>query len=100
MTPTSSMAAPAIDRSISSSSVSSFGWQNTALPLDVSGDGRITALDALLVINELNSRQVSTATGQLLPRASASEVDRFFDTNGDGVVTPLDALLVLNYLKK
>lgn len=98
-TSTSSVQAPVIDRSTSSLAVAS--WQNTTQPVDINGDGRITALDALLLINELNSRRVSTATGQLPPRtSSASQVDQFFDTNGDGVITPLDALLVVDYLNR
>ena len=100
MSAASNVAAPTIDRSIAGGFLNSTSWQNTALPMGVSGDQRVTALDALLVINELYSRKASPATGQLPPRDSASEVDHFFDTNGDGLVTPLDALLVLNYLTK
>jgi hypothetical protein len=60
---------------------------NLARPLDVNGDGSITALDALLIINRLNR-----ATGGL-PQGTV-----FFDTSGDGLVTPLDVLLIFNNL--
>ncbi len=90
------VAAPAIERTSASLMVAS--WQNIAQTLDVSGDRTVTALDALLLVSELNIRRVSTATGQLPPRAPASDVDQFFDTNGDGTVTPLDALLIIDYL--
>ena len=90
--------APLIDRSTSTSLVAS--WQNVTQPMDVSGDRHITALDALLLVNELNSHRLTSSTGQLPPRASAKDVDPFFDTNGDGLVTPLDALLVLDYLNR
>ncbi len=50
--------------------------------MDVSDDLLVTAYDALLLINELNSRRVSSATGQLPPRAVDAEIaDSLFDTN-------------------
>jgi hypothetical protein len=60
---------------------------------DVSGDGVISPLDALLVINYLNQPRLSgpSATAQNPPR---------LDTNGDGRVTPLDALLLINRLNR
>ena len=58
---------------------------NTANAMDVSGDHAVTALDALLVINELNA---SSPTGSTA----------FLDTSGDGMVSALDVLLVINSL--
>ena len=55
-------------------------------PLDTSGDGIITPLDALLVINWLNGSSPDD------PPPENLDVDR------DGRVIPLDALLVINYL--
>ncbi len=76
-------------------------WHNLADPMDVSDDLKVTALDALLLINELNSRQISSATGQLPPRsAGAAAVDTLFDINGDGLLTAIDALLVINELNR
>ena len=68
-------------------------WHNLRSVLDVNDDGLITAIDALLIINELNN---------LGPR-SLIETDRvdlqgFLDVNDDGFVTAIDALLLINAL--
>lgn len=55
-------------------------------PLDVNGDGVASPIDALLLINHLNSN------------AEMDEGDLVLDTNGDGQLTPIDALLVVNHL--
>ncbi len=55
--------------------------------LDTNHDGLITPIDALLVINELNSQS----------RGSSSTAHNL-DTNRDGFVTPIDALLIINEL--
>lgn len=65
---------------------------NVAHPLDVSRDAVVSPLDALLVINFLNSGQGSS-------NVSAGEGSGYyFDVNGDNVVSPIDALLVINQL--
>ncbi|EMI21963.1 Peptidase M10A and M12B, matrixin and adamalysin domain protein [Rhodopirellula maiorica SM1] len=53
-------------------------------PTDANDDGSISALDALVIINQL-SRSNESTTG-------------FSDVNGDGYVTALDALMVINSL--
>ena len=60
---------------------------STITPFDVNGDGIVSPLDALMIINQLNSKSTLT-TAQL----SA------FDVNHDDQVTPLDALTIINYL--
>jgi len=69
-------------------------WQNTVDPVDVNQDGSLTALDALLVINEINSvrgiRQL-TADDEGIP---------LIDVNADRWLTALDALLVINELNR
>ncbi len=55
---------------------------------DVNDDSFVTALDALMLINELN----------LGERAGGPESRSSMDVNGDGHVTTLDALLVINTL--
>ena len=70
-----------------------FPWQNPRNSLDVNDSGQITALDALLVINGLNTRLVITPT---LPEPF--DPVNYVDVNADGALTPLDALLVINYL--
>jgi hypothetical protein len=57
---------------------------NPSNPLDVNGDNSVTPLDALLVINRLDSNGGSS--------------NGFMDVNADGGVTPMDALLVINHL--
>jgi len=69
-----------------------FPWYNALLPMDVNRDGKISPIDALLVINRLNQ-----STQRSLPTQNASAAF-FYDTNRDGSVTPIDALLVINQL--
>ncbi|MFO0915416.1 MAG: SdrD B-like domain-containing protein [Pirellulales bacterium] len=71
-------------------------------PLDVNGDGRVSPIDALLVINRLNRLSSAAATPLVATQSAAgaqSEADPF-DTSGDGRVSPIDALLVINYLNR
>ena len=58
-------------------------------PLDVNEDGHITPLDALLVINYLNTGGPTTFTYAPPTR---------LDVNGDRFVSPIDALMVINHL--
>ncbi|MEM9825825.1 MAG: dockerin type I domain-containing protein, partial [Planctomycetota bacterium] len=67
--------------------------QNPLQPLDVSRDGNVSALDALLVLNALNRSDGSSAN-------PADSVGSFIDVNNDGRGTPLDALHVLNSLRR
>lgn len=63
---------------------------NLFAPSDVNADGRISALDALIVINALNSLDENNA---------ANRGNRpFLDVNDDGSITALDALRVINVL--
>ena len=65
---------------------------NAVNPLDVNNDYRITASDALVVVNYMNKMQL--AEGE-----SASAAGGMFpDTNGDGQVGAGDALRVINRL--
>ncbi len=63
---------------------------NNALPEDVSGDGVVSPIDALLVINYLNTTGPSPA-----PNTSGPP---FLDVNNDGFISAIDALLVINRL--
>lgn len=74
-----------------------FPWQNRTSSLDVNSDGTITALDALLVVNGLNSP--SLGRGPLNTPREFSQLSLFnIDTSGDNELSPLDALLVINKL--
>ncbi len=72
--------------------------------LDVNGDGDISPVDVLLIINQLNQRSLvrtPAVSETALPTDEQSlAVDLFFDSNGDGLITPLDALLVINRLNR
>lgn len=61
--------------------------QNPTNALDVSGDGHITALDALQVIIAINSGAEPNSSGP-----------PYLDVTGDGMVTARDVLLVINFI--
>ena len=65
---------------------------NFSNPLDVNGDGIVSALDALAIINDLNAGEFGPLSGLNL---SGSEM---VDVNDDGQLTALDALQVINDL--
>ena len=70
---------------------------NDAMPADTNLDGEVTALDALLVINNLDSGIISSEpSGDSL----ASGEIQLTDVNADGVVTTMDALAVLNEISR
>ncbi|MCY2992120.1 MAG: Ig-like domain repeat protein, partial [Planctomycetota bacterium] len=70
------------------------GSWNPVNRLDVNGDGRVTALDALRLICAINWIGVGPAQG-----STDQLVGPFFDdVNGDGQRTPLDVLAVISYL--
>ncbi|MHB9067992.1 MAG: choice-of-anchor Q domain-containing protein [Pirellulaceae bacterium] len=78
-------------------SVWSAPWQNPAERLDVSRDGFIRPLDALLIINELNAGRSGVL--RLVP-AGADVLSPYLDVTGDHRLSPLDALLVINRLNE
>ena len=66
--------------------------QNEGQPEDVNEDGFVTALDALLIINDLNRHGArSLADTEHLPR-------HLVDVDDDGYASAIDALLVINRL--
>ena len=67
-------------------------YKNQTNNLDVNGDGKVSPIDALNVINYLNGPLPKVLT---LPHTAAAP---YYDVNGDGNVTPLDALLVITFL--
>lgn len=73
--------------------VSRPGWHNSAMPLDVNADGQVSPIDALQIVNSINSRgarQLDPAVDPVGPP--------FVDVNADGFVSPIDALRVINDL--
>ncbi len=74
--------------------LSSAAWQNPVDALDVNGDGTVSPLDALLVINNFDA---SLSFPSTTPTLSGGPPP-FVDVNNNGTVSPLDALLVINEL--
>lgn len=67
-------------------------YHNDINPCDVDGDGSVSPLDPLIIINHINTR----GTGPMDPEGEGKLPD--LDVNGDGVVSPLDILIVINRL--
>ncbi len=61
---------------------------------DVNGDGRITAFDAIIIINDLNLH----GARKLDNGGSTNEPLDFLDVNGDSSVSAFDAIIVINRL--
>jgi hypothetical protein len=66
-------------------------WHNYNLSADVNDSGSVTPLDALMIINLLNSRGTG-ALDNTLPNYP------FVDVSNSESLEPLDVLLVINYL--
>jgi hypothetical protein len=79
-------------------------WQNPTEALDVNNDGHITAIDALLVINEINNRHVSDPTTGSLPippvppQVPTNSPPGYVDVDGNRFVSARDALLIINHI--
>jgi large repetitive protein len=69
-------------------------FHNSLVPADVNGDFAITPLDALVVINKLNTQGSGTLAGKAAPTNRAE----LFDVDNDNSLSPLDALVVINAL--
>lgn len=67
-------------------------WQNPVRPTDVNGDGNLTALDALVLINYIN------AHGGNLSVPADDVPPPYLDVDGNGLVTAADVLVVINQL--
>jgi hypothetical protein len=69
-------------------------WQNPTNPLDVDNNQRVTPIDALLVINQLNKARGGVLAGSSIPTFP------YIDVNGDGRLSPTDALIVISALNR
>jgi|GEM_PF-1305344 len=69
---------------------------NELIAEDVNLDQKVTALDALLVINHLSRNGGS----QDLTGMARGEFSRMVDVTGDNLVTPMDALRVINTISR
>ena len=70
-------------------------WQNPRSPLDVNDDGLVVPLDALVLINDINTRNVRPLP---IPPVAPLLPPPYLDVNGDGALTAQDVLIVINYL--
>ena len=79
-----------------------FPYQNPLNRLDTDGDGFIVPRDALLIINEINSRAHSDReTGQIVsPLEPGTRPASNFDVTGDGYVVARDVLFVVNFINE
>lgn len=68
-------------------------YTNRADPLDVNGDGVISPLDAVLVVNNLN-----VSGPRLFTSTARTTTGPFLDVNGDRFMTTLDAQLIIIHL--
>ncbi|HEV3138169.1 MAG TPA: dockerin type I domain-containing protein [Pirellulales bacterium] len=69
-------------------------WENQDNPLDVDGNGKVQAHDALLIINDL----LDHGTHSLAAPAGGLGPPPFLDVNGTNSVTPSDANSVITFL--
>jgi len=75
--------------------------QNPSLRWDVNNDGKISPIDALIILNtmnDLNGGDVAAEGEQLNGSTLASRY--YVDVNGDRKITPMDALQVINLLSE
>jgi hypothetical protein len=68
-------------------------YHNDVLPEDVDGDGKVTPLDPLIIVNYINSHGPG-----ILPSNGEGEAVGNLDVDGDGKVSPLDILIIINQL--
>lgn len=68
-------------------------FHNDMIPWDVNGDFAVSPLDALVVINRLNTQGSSSLSGQ-----APADRSSYVDVTGDNYLSPLDALSVINAL--
>lgn len=75
------------------------GLTNASNPLDANNDGHVSALDMLIVVNEI-VKQVRQRNSRLNGEGeSNTATTRFYpDVNQDGIVTALDLLSIVNHL--
>lgn len=69
-------------------------FTNPFYPMDVNRDSRISALDALVVINRLNKDGAIPLSGMEANPLGSDMID----VDGDSHLSPLDALSVINYI--
>jgi len=67
-------------------------WQNQANRFDVNNDGLISALDVLVIINEINRNEARPLDGSGLSPIA------YYDVDGNRSIEAIDVLIVINYI--
>ncbi|MFN3191653.1 MAG: dockerin type I domain-containing protein [Aureliella sp.] len=67
-------------------------WQNPNNQFDVNADTIVTAIDVLLIINDINQNGARDLTG------SSTSTPPYIDSSGDSFVSALDVLMVINHV--
>ena len=74
------------------------GLTNLVNAYDVNNDGYVSPIDALILINQLNSQNRSRSL-DFDSQATGEDAPHYYvDVDGDGSLSPLDALSVINYI--
>ncbi len=76
------------------------GFHNFANPFDVNGDGNVSPIDVLGIINQLNKGGVQNLSGGGGGGEGELTKKLFIDVNNDGMISPIDALGVINRLNQ
>ena len=74
---------------------------NAESPADVDGDKSLSPLDALALINLLNTQgggDIRSFARSAEAQGESSQSASYYDTNNDGYISPLDVLFVINQL--
>ena len=71
-------------------------YHNDANPYDVNGDGVLTPLDPLVLINYINDKGV----GPISAPGEGEDSVPDLDVDGDGEVSPIDILILINKLNE
>ncbi|GAB5405442.1 MAG: dockerin type I domain-containing protein [Aureliella sp.] len=72
--------------------------QNPRLQYDVNGDGQVTPLDVLILVNLLNQEDYELPPPAIGGGSGEPGSVIYPDVNGDNELTPLDVLIIVNYL--
>ncbi|MEM9826238.1 MAG: GEVED domain-containing protein [Planctomycetota bacterium] len=75
-------------------------WTNPHDAFDVSRDQRVTASDALRILNAIRRQRGASAGPELPPRDAQNVLDDYYDVSRDNRLTPVDALQVLNQIRR
>lgn len=77
-------------------------WHNDEIPTDVNANGETSALDALIIINELDRRDYSDPNNYEVVDAALVDPhpNFYYDVNNNGHITALDALIVINQMAR